>query len=253
MPMTDIATYAAIAALAGLLIGCVGIGGVILVPLLAYAGGVAIHTAIAAAMFSYLVSGAIGTWVFARNKSIRWDLTGWMWAGAMPAAFVGALAASVAPGAALELLIGVLTLASGLNALLGPDRSATNDRQSLAPAALLGIGVFTGFLSALTGTGGPLVLVPILIWLDVAVLTAIGLSQAIQLPIAVLATGGNFYAGTLDLTLGVVLACGIAAGTWAGAKLAHVLPTATLRQVVSIIMVLVGGLIIGKLAFAAFA
>ena len=40
----------------------------------------------------------------------------------------------------------------------------------------------------LSGTGGPLVLVPILTFLSMPLLAVIGLSQAIQIPIAVFAT-----------------------------------------------------------------
>lgn len=253
MTIIDIATFSLFALAAGLLIGCVGIGGVTLVPLLAYAGGVSIHTAIAAAMFSYLVSGAIGTFVFAKNKSIRWDMTAWMWAGAMPAAFLGAVAASVASGWILEVCIGVLTAASGLNTLLAKSGTDGIEGSLLSKSALGTIGAITGFTSSLTGTGGPLVLVPILMWLQLPVLTAIGLSQAIQLPIAVLATAGNVYADTLDIVLGCVLAVGISLGTWGGARLAHVLPRATLRLIVSVLMVIIGGLILAKIAYGALA
>ncbi len=253
MLLPEIALYLSLALLSGLMIGCVGIGGVILVPLLAYGAGVPIHTVIAAAMFAYLLSGAIGTFVFARAKSIRWDMTAWMWAGAMPAAFIGALAASIAPGRFLELCIGLLTAASGLNSIFGRQPPDDTTVPPLSNVTLGGVGAFTGFSSALTGTGGPLVLVPILMWLNVPVLTSIGLSQAIQLPIAVLATGGNLYAGTLNVALGCVLAVGISFGTWAGAKLAHALPRKTLRTIVSVLLVVIGFLILGKLSYGALA
>ncbi|MFA9473414.1 MAG: sulfite exporter TauE/SafE family protein [Filomicrobium sp.] len=238
---------------AGLLIGCVGIGGVILVPLLTYVSGVEIHTAIAAAMFAYLVSGAIGTFAYARKKSIRWDLTVWMWLGAMPAAFAGALAASTASAWILELCIGLLAAASGLNSLVAGSDAELKVGAGLTKPALAIIGAVTGFASALTGTGGPLILIPILMWLEIQVLTAIGLSQAIQLPIAALATAGYSYSGSLDIVLGCLLAAGISLGTWCGSLIAHALPKATLRAFVSILMIAVGALILAKIAYVALA
>lgn len=234
---------------AGLLIGCVGIGGVILVPLLSYVGGVDVHTAIAAAMFAYLISGAMGTVVYARHGSIRWDLTLSMWLGAMPAAFAGALFASVLSTKLLELCIGLLTAISGLHALRQQNQETEDAEQSLSRQTLTLAGAATGFLSALTGTGGPLVLIPILLWLRLPALTAIGLAQAIQLPIAALATGGNLFTGTLDLIMGCAIAVGISLGTWGGSKLAHRLPQATLRTAVSFLLVLVGGLILLRLGY----
>jgi uncharacterized membrane protein YfcA len=234
--------------LAGLLIGAVGIGGVILVPALVYFGSVPIHPAIAGAMMSYILTGLIGTLVYARAKSIRWDMVGWLWAGAMPAALAGAFAANAASPALLEVLIGLLTVSSGLQALFSRAEGDTSGARSISNPTLGAIGALTGLLSALSGTGGPLILVPILMYLNLSVLTAVGLSQVIQLPIALLATAGNFAFGSLDVVLGSVLAIGLALGTWAGAKIAHAVPRAALRRMVSVVLVIVGVSILIKLA-----
>lgn len=248
MEFTALALFASLGLGAGLLIGCVGIGGVILVPALVYLADVPIHVAIAAAMFAFLLSGVVGTIVFARSNSIRWDMTAWMWAGAMPAAFAGALAANAVSAPLIELAVGALTAASGVHSLLGQARPEPADGGTISNPVLAIIGAITGFTSALTGTGGPLVLIPILVALKMSVLGAIGLAQAVQLPIAVLATGGNVIAGSLDIVLGSILGFGIVFGTWAGAKLAHVLPRSILRAFVSALLVIVGGLILVKLA-----
>jgi uncharacterized protein len=234
--------------LAGLLIGAVGIGGVILVPALVYFGSVPIHAAIAGVMMSYILTGLIGTLVYARAKSIRWDMVGWLWAGAMPAALAGAFAANAASPALLEVLIGLLTVSSGLQALFSGAEGDTSGAPSISNPALGAIGALTGLLSALSGTGGPLILVPILMYLNLSVLTAVGLSQVIQLPIALLATAGNFAFGSLDVVLGSVLAIGLALGTWGGAKIAHAVPRAALRRMVSVVLVIVGVSILIKLA-----
>lgn len=237
----------AAAALAiGALIGCVGIGGVLLVPVLAFLGGVAIHEAIAAAMFSYLFSGAAATWVYARKGSIDWGSSLWLAIGAMPAALAGALAASYATALALELLIAALVIFAGIRALRpahGEERTS-----SLSKPGLVGLGLFVGFGSALTGTGGPLLLVPLLVWMNVPILTTIGLSQVIQLPIAALATAGNIHFGLLDLWLGAVLAVMLLLGSVVGARAAHVLPSGTLTRFVGVLMLAVGAFIILRTA-----
>lgn len=239
--------FALLGVVAGLLIGCVGIGGVVIVPALVYLLGVPIHAALAAAMFAFVLSGIVGTAVFARNRSIRWDMTGWMWAGAMPAAFAGAMLATAIAPSLIEAAIGVLAAASGVHALVGAREPAAL-RQSVPNHVLLGAGAFTGFSSSLTGTGGPLVLIPILVWLELPVLVAIGLAQAIQLPIAVLATAGFVVGGTLDVSIGASVGAGIVAGTWAGARVAHVLPRTVLRRIVAALLVVVGASILARLA-----
>lgn len=237
----------ALALLAGLLIGAVGIGGVILVPALIYFVGTPIHVAIAGAMMSFIMTGLVGTLVYAKAGSIRWDKMGWLGAGAMPGAVAGTAAASMASANMLEIVIGLLTASSGLHTLLtnNAGKGLRADTSMSNPVLAL-IGAVTGFASSLSGTGGPLVLVPILMWLDVPVLIAVGLSQVIQLPIAVLATVGNAYYGSLDLMLGGLLASGVVLGAWAGANIAHAVPRAALRRGVSVILVAVGVLIFIK-------
>jgi uncharacterized protein len=238
----------ALGLLAGLLIGAVGIGGVILVPALVFFGQVPIHVAIAGAMMSFIFTGLVGTCMYAKSKSIRWEMVGWLWAGAMPAALAGALAANAASATLLEVLIGLLTASSGLHTLLSNGETNLGGQNAISNASLGLIGAVTGFASALSGTGGPLVLVPILMWLELPVLTAIGLSQIIQLPIALLATAGNWYYGSLDIALGGLLAVGVVGGTWGGATIAHAVPKGALRSLVSIVLVVVGSLIFIRVA-----
>jgi uncharacterized membrane protein YfcA len=249
MELPTVLAYAALGAGAGLLIGAVGIGGVILVPALVYLAGQSVSAAIAAAMCAFIVSGVVGSYAYANAGSIRWRLTAWMWIGALPCALAGAWVVNVAAPALLELAIGLLTLASGLHVLLSRGARSTSERVPAVPT-LAAVGGVTGFVSALTGTGGPLVLVPILLALDVPVLASIGLAQAIQLPIAVAATGGYWLSDLLDLRLGLTLAAGIAVGTWLGAKAAHALPTDMLRKIVAALLVLVGGAMLLKLVSA---
>ena len=250
MGLLPFALYALLGAGAGVLIGCVGIGGVILVPLLVYVAAVPLPTAIAAAMCAFLVSGIVGVYVFAKAGSVDWKATAWLCLGAAPAAFAGARLVSVIPEVVIELAIGALTAAAGIHALTRLGGTARDRAPALPAPALAATGAATGLASAITGTGGPLVLVPTLVWLEVPVLGAIASAQAIQLPIAAAATASNVLGGTLDVLLGLTLGCGIAFGTAAGAKLAHALPTARLRKIVAALLVLAGGGILLRLAIA---
>lgn len=229
----------------GLMIGCIGIGGVILVPALVFLAGVPIKVSIPAAMMAYILSGLVATAVFARNKSIRWGTATWLCVGATPTAFVGAWAVSVVNPRLLEVCLGLLTLLSGLNALKTQNAPGTPE-SVVSNTALFFVGTVTGFLSSISGTGGPLVLVPILISIRVPVLVAVGLSQVIQVPVAIAATFGNVLYGQVDPVLGGVLAAALTVGSWYGARLAHVVPRATLRRIVSVVLVVVGIFILGN-------
>ncbi len=236
-------TVVALSLVSGLLIGTVGIGGVILVPCLTMIG-IDVHEAIAASLFSFIFSGAIGVWLYAREGSIEWTEAAWLGAGAMPGALGGALLAQRLGGAVLLLLIGVAVIFSGVRSLAG-DQSHDKAGGRIPAAWILFLtGAAVGVGSAVTGSGGPLLLVPLLIWLRVPVLASVGLGQAIQIPIALFASAGNLVAGRFDLELGLWLSGGVVIGTAVGARAAHAMPTAALTRLVGVILLLVGALVI---------
>lgn len=238
---------------AGALIGCVGVGGVIVVPALVYGLGFPIRDAIASAMIGYIFTGVVGTAIYARSRSIRWGLALWVALGAGPGALAGSWATAFVEPLLLECGVGLLALFSGASALLG--RRAACDAASATPdpKTLLVVGFVTGALSALTGTGGPLVLVPILIWLRLPTLAAVGLSQAVQIPISTLATLGNVSHGAPDLSGGLALGFGLVVGALVGAKAAHAMSRRTLEKIAAVVLILVGAMILARLGVRQFA
>lgn len=240
----------AIGLLVGVLIGAIGVGGVLLVPALTYVGGMAIHVAIASAMVAYFFAGGVGSIEFARRGSLRWSDAAWLTVGAMPGAFAGAAATNAVPGYVLELLIATLIIGSALNSLR---RHAPLSRgvDTLTKGALVLIGVVTGVASSMSGTGGPLVLMPILLWLHVPVLAAVGLSQVIQLPISVFATAGNVVYGAIDVAVAASLSVLLMIGVWFGARIAHRVSSITLKRFVSQMLLGVGVMMLARLALHA--
>lgn len=243
----------------GVLIGGVGIGGVLLLPALNALGGVALHAAIPSCLLAYLGSGAVGTWLYARRGTLDWRRAAGLCAGGAPGAYLGAVLLPHAPAAALEGGIAALLVASGVYALAQPRRPGgapkkQTPRENQPPRenspppssspgtpALAAIGFVVGVGSALTGTGGPLLLIPILVWRRLPMLTAVGLAQVIQLPVAALATVGNALHGAVDWALGAWLAAALVSGVAVGARLAHALPGAALQSAVALLLVAVGG------------
>jgi uncharacterized membrane protein YfcA len=111
---------------------------------------------------------------------------------------------------------------------------------------LIGLGAATGFVSALTGAGGAFVLLPVLLLLDMPVLPAIGLGQAIALPIAGFASLANLIEGLVDIRLAVSLAISLSVGIAIGTPIAHSLPQASLRRLLGIVVALAGGAMIAR-------
>lgn len=74
------------------------------------------------------------------------------------------------------------------------------------------IGVFVGFGSALTGSSGPVLLLPILIALRWDIFVSLGCAQTVQIPIAVASVLAYVVArpGVIDFEIGAVLSATLA-------------------------------------------
>ncbi len=234
--------------LTGTLIGTVGVGGILLAPLLIFFIGIELHIAQATSSFSFLFTGLVGAIIYARRKSISWHHVLWISIGIIPAALLGARVNTILSGTALTLILATLIVFSGYNALSKHSPDA-NTLQTLNKAALITIGVGVGFGSSLTGTGGPVLLVPLLLLLGFMPLAAVGISQAIQLPIAIFATIGFMLYGQIDFYLGLTLGLVQSVGVIFGAIIAHTLPQEKLLRVVAITLIGVGFLMIGRVFF----
>jgi uncharacterized membrane protein YfcA len=230
---------AAVGAVLGIAIGATGIGGVLLVPILTLALDIDVKHAIAAALLSYLPTCLVAVILYARRGSIPWREAWFLCLAAVPAAWFGARAASIAPAALLETAIGALLLAGGLYALRTP-RFTPAGQSALSPATLIGLGATTGFISAMTGGGGAFVLLPVLLLLDTPLLAAIGMCQAIAIPISGLASVANLAAGLVDFGLATVLAVSLTLGIAIGTPIAHALPQQKLRRLLGSVVVLAG-------------
>ena len=233
-------TIIATGVLSGFLIGSAGIGGVIIVPALTYLIGIDIQFAIAMALMGFILTGIVGTIQYQRRGSIQWRPASVLAVAAVPAAILGSLFVQNVSPLLLKCLIGGFAAASGLQAVLSGELGEKVSSETLSSLRLATIGAFTSFFSALSGTGGPLLLVPILMWERQQLLGAIGLSQVIQLPISIVATLTNLVMGTVDVYLGTILAVSLSVGCWFGAFVAHRVEVTILRFCVSCLLILVG-------------
>ncbi|MFT3822095.1 MAG: TSUP family transporter [Rubrivivax sp.] len=135
----------------------------------------------------------------------------------------------------MRVAVGALALFSGLHTLFGGRWRSRQDR--LRPWMLLPLGLLVGCGSAWSGTGGPVMLLPLLTLLGRPLPLALGAAQRVQLPVALAASAVNLWAGRLDLALGCGLGLLVLAGWLAGRRLARRLPLAGLQRAVALALV----------------
>ena len=221
---------------AGALIGAAGIGGVVLVPLLVYGAGLSIHTSIAAAVSSFIFSGLIGSFAYAKRREINWSQLVYLTVGAIPGTLIGTYTLSKVDADFLKIFIAAVLIFASYKQIANIKFTRHRNQTTPSNISLLLIGFVTAWLSVLSGTGGPLVLVPILTFLSMPLLPVIGLSQAIQIPIAAFATIGNELSGIIRWEIVVLLSPGLALGAFLGAKVSEHLPVDKIRNLVAFLL-----------------
>jgi uncharacterized protein len=204
-----------LAVVVGFLIGMVGVGGVLLPPGLVALGELTANEATATSTWAFVFTGVVGTVAYAWRGLVPWGMLARLTVGVVPAAFLGALVNARLPASVVLLGLAALTLFVGVQQLR--PRTVRETRAGLTTAALVAVGAFVGFGSALTGTGGPVLLVPVLLTLGVAPLRAVAASQAVQLPVVVAGSVGYLQTGLVDVRLGTTLGCLAALGVAAAA------------------------------------
>lgn len=227
-----------LALVVGVLIGMVGVGGVLLPPGLVAFGGLTANEATATSTWAFVFTGVVGTIAYAWRGVVPWGMLLRLSIGVVPAAFVGALVNATLPASVVLLGLAALTIFVGVHQLRpGSARAVAADPGA---AALVAIGAFVGFGSALTGTGGPVLLVPILLTIGVAPLRAVAVSQAVQLPVVVSGSIGYFQTGLVDVRLGTLLGILAALGTLVGAVVATRIHAEGLRKIVAVACIAAG-------------
>src|SRR5215471_3744034 len=145
----------------GILIGLIGIGGVLLTPALVHIFGHDIHAAVSLSLASFVLAGIVAA---ARTRGGKDSLqaSGWIFLAAIiPGALAGALSAPWIPAGPLSLIVSACVAFAGISSLRKP---AGGDAAAFSGGLLAGLGLITGILSAVSGTGGPLIGLPLLLW-----------------------------------------------------------------------------------------
>jgi uncharacterized membrane protein YfcA len=110
------------------------------------------------------------------------------------------------------------------------------------------IGAAAGFGSGLSGAGGPLFSVPLMMISGFPPLMAIGTSQALQVISAGAGTAVNLHFGAVDLASALWVTGFELAGVLAGAKIAHAASPEQLRKSAAVLCLVIGAaMLIGTL------
>lgn len=233
----------------GVLIGAVGIGGILLIPLLTPLAGLSTHEAMATALFSFLFTGLTGMYFFHRRASIDWRITIPVCLGALLLGFPGAALNARMNAGVLRILLAVFILFAGVYTVREwrrSDRALLQERPTLQALMLFGVGAIVGFGSGLTGVGGPALSVPIMMLLGFAPLATIGASQVVQVLAAFSGTMANLRYGSIDFGVVAIVTLAEVIGVVLGVRIVHALNVTVVRRFVALLCIVAGTVLLAR-------
>jgi uncharacterized membrane protein YfcA len=242
--MIDIALIA-IGLVAGLLVGLTSIGGVLVLPALVILLGMSPHAAIPATMVGFIPPAAMSLVVVWRSGQLDPRAAMAIWMGAVPGAFIGA---AILPWVSVAALLWAIAAMLAISAARVFSRPVTGSGDGRTPPAaeLGGLGFVAGAVSALTGTGGPVTLMPMLGWRGVEPRRAVVLCQAITFPVVVFASFGYAYGGDLDWRLVFFLGLSASVGVALGTRMASRVRLPVLARLIGAMMAVTAVVIVAR-------
>jgi uncharacterized membrane protein YfcA len=200
-----------------------------------------VSQAVAASATAFVFPAAVALWFLWRNRTYTRSAAALM-LSAVPGAALGASSVHHLDARILLALVAGLMLLSGVHSLRSlRRRDAPSARPELPMGTFAGIGILVGAGSALTGTGGPVLLAPLLVLMRQPLKTVIVGVNAIQMPVAISATLVHWRAGALDARLACTVGFLLLIASTAGQLVARSMPIRKMQALLSVLLLLMGG------------
>jgi hypothetical protein len=247
--------YPALGLAAGLLAGLLGVGGglvlvaalVLFLPTQGVPASAAMHAALATSLASVVITSLASARAHAARGSVAWPSVRWLAPGLLLGGWLGSALATRLPGDSLKLFVVGYCVVAAVQLLVGMPRAHADDARAPRGPWLALAGVAIGGVSALVGIGGGSMTVPLLVFLGLAPVRAVGSSSACGVAIGLAAAAGYAtHAPAADMpagSLGYVYlpaAIGISlTSAWMaprGAALAHRIGGVALRRVFALFL-----------------
>ncbi len=224
-------------------------GGVFMVPLF-YFLGLNINEAVATSKFVVTFISFTASMNYLKSHKVPIKQGFFILLGMVPASFMGAYLSSALYSSLLKLFVAFFILYYSIRLIHsyilsrnGSIKENMLDNNSMIMSAMKSVivGLFSGFIAGLTGTGGGAINMPLFIgWLNLSIHTAVALSSLTIFPSALVAAIQHLSTGNVVLRIAAPYAAGSIIGASIGSRISSNLPTQKLKLYVSIILMIAG-------------
>lgn len=223
----------------GGLVGFTGVAGFLL-PMLYVTLGYSVTEALALSFFAFLISGIIGSINYYGHGQLNLPFGVKLGLSSFIGACIGVYSSTMIDENIIKILLYMVVLLSGISILLRKDRERAEEKVPKFWQIFL-MGVVTAIICALSGAGGPILVMPLLVVLGVNIKMAIALALFDSIFIAIPSVIGYLGASYSNSLLGVLCISGIShgVGVFLGSKYSVKANQFIIKRSVAIISILV--------------
>ena len=255
--------YALLGLIAGVLAGLLGVGGgLVIVPALiwlftlqGFEYSIIAHAAVGSSLATIIATAVSSAAAHHRHAAVNWLSVKQLSMGLFVGAFGGAWLADQMNTALLQSVFGVFAILVSLQLFFRAQAISKNPLPGFAGMNIAGL--LIGTVSGVVGIGGGSMTVPFLTWHNMNIRQAVATSSACGLPIAVAGFIGFMLTGWSTVQMPAyssgfiywpaVIVVSVFSVFLApfGARLAHSLPVARLKQVFALLLMVIGMKLVG--------
>jgi len=217
----------------GLFIGWCGVAGFLLPILFVSACGLGVTESLLLSFLCFAVSGAIGSWSYHRRGELPLRPALILSAGSLAGGLLGAALGGLLAAETVKKVLYVVVLLSGLAIAVRELRPQKEGGSSFPkPLPLLLLGFATALLCALSGAGGPVLVMPLLVAMGVPAKIAVGtaLLDSVFIALPAVAVYGSRCEPLALLPILSAAVLGHAVGVFAGSATAAHVPQSLLKR-----------------------
>lgn len=236
MEITIIVIGILIGILAGFLSGLLGIGsGLILVPTIAYIFGKDFNVAISCSLFTIAIISPLGTFRHYKYGNVKIKLGILLGTFGIFGSVLGGIISESLPSNILKILFAFALILTSIRMKMQLLPKKKDNNIITIPL----IGFTAGFVSALLGLGGGIVMVPLMVFIGIPIHLAVGTSLLAMIINAITGTITHAIYNSLVPIISISLAIGGILGVSTGVKTANKLDARKLKNVFGVFLIII--------------
>ena len=187
----------------GILVGMSGIAGFLLPIFYISIMKLNITESLSLSFMAFIVSGILGSINYYRSKLLNLNVAIIISIGSFFASIIGVKVNLLIPEQIMQVILYLVVLFSGLSILLRKDKVKDKDA-NYNKIGLVIIGFITGFICSVSGAGGPIIVLPILLMMNIEVHEAVAVSLFNSIFIGIPAAVGYFLNSQRNVVLEII-------------------------------------------------